>query len=221
MAIEMLAKVRRFVISKAGLSLTSLRATGTESLAIAVVEPEFTELTRAGRRFFLGQNAATTGIVSTATQVTTAPQWVIWNADPSRSYVFDHIGAIMTSTGALTAPGGIIVDACIFQAPAQTGAPSVAGTVVQSCSAGGFNSKAIIKTGVTITTPAAPTWFNVARSETINPVAFTIACINYDLRGRIIVPPGQGLGIVVYATPTGTPLFTPVAMWSELDLDLE
>ena len=218
MGIEMIAKVRRFVVGKAGISPITLRATGTESLAVAQVESDGTDMTRAGRRFMLGSSAAVTGIAPVASQATTTTRWAIWNADSSRSYVFDHLGVFLSS-GSLTAGNGVLVDVCLFQTPALTGANN-AGMTVASCSNGGPSSRAIVKSGTVITTPGAPNWYTIAKTDTSNTVAFTLGAANYDIRGRIIVPPGQGLGIVVYCAGS-SPLFVPFAIWNEVELDLE
>src|SRR5271169_4039214 len=105
MAMEVMSKIRRFAIGKAGLSPIVIRATGTESLAVAQVESDGQEMTRAGRRFWLGRSAAVTGIAPVQTQATTAAQWAIWNNDSSKSYVFDHIGTVLVSG---TAGAGIL-----------------------------------------------------------------------------------------------------------------
>ncbi len=219
MGMEMIAKIRRFIVGKAGMSPTVVRATGTESLAVAQVEPEGTELTRAGRRFYLGRSAAVTGIAPVAAQVTTAAHWAIWNADTSKAYVFDHIGAILVS-GTIAATTGASVDVCIFTSPATTGA-SAAGMTVASASNGGPSSRAIVTSGVSIATPTAPAWYTIAKNESTNTAVFTVAAINFDVRGRIIVPPGQGLGIVVYSAAGSSPLFAPLACWTEVEMDLE
>lgn len=224
MAMEVMSKIRRFAIGKAGLSPIVVRSTGVESLAVAQVESDGQEMTRAGRRFMLGRSAAVTGLAPAVTQVVTA-QWSIWNADSTKSYVFDHIGAVLVSgTAAVT----IEVMASIFTststAAITTGA-GIAGMKVQNCSNGSNNSKAIIGnnggTLITITTPSAPWWTPVAENNTANTAVLSVATTNYDLRGQIIVPPGQGLGINVYSAVGTTALYAPMAMWTEIELDLE
>ena len=217
MGMEMIAKIRRFVISKAGLSPIVLRATGTESLAVAQVESDGTEMTRAGRRFMLGRSAAVTGIAPIQSQATTVAQWAIWNGDSNRSYVFDHIGAVLVSG---TAGAGVFVDVCLFTTPVTTGS-SATGMTVASASNGGPSSRAIVTSTVTIATPASPTWYTVAKSDSSNTAVLSVAAINFDLRGRLIVPPGQGLGLVVYSGAGTSPLFAPTACWNEIELDLE
>ena len=220
MGIEMISKIRRFVIGKAGISPITVRSTGTESLAVAQVESDGTDMTRSGRRFMLGANAAGNGVAPIQAQATTTTQWAIWNNDLSRSYVFDHLGVLLIS-GTMAANSGIIVDTCLFTTPALTGA-STGNMVVTSCSNGGPSSRAIVKSGTVITTPSAPTWYPTAKSDSNGAwTIMTSMAANYDLRGRIIVPPQQGLGIVVYTAAGTSPLFVPFAMWSEIELDLE
>src|SRR5271165_2161883 len=116
MGIEIMSKIRRFAIEKAGLSPIVLRATETESLAVAQVESDGTDITRAGRRFMLGRSATVTGIAPFAAYTVTA-QWVIWNNDYQKSYIFDHIGAVLISTSAAGIASAVVM-AGIFQSPA-------------------------------------------------------------------------------------------------------
>src|SRR5271166_6128775 len=212
MSIELIAKARRFLVGKAGLSPIIARATGIESLAMAQVESAHAQSTIAGDRFQISLvTAIPTGVTSVVAQITTAPHWVIWNNDYQKSYIFDTLGMLIVS-GTLTAGSGVLIQCCLFQAPAQTGASTSADLVVTSCSNGGPSSKAILKTGVTITTPAAPIWYTIAKNDTTNIAASlqpSIAAINRDVRGRIVVPPQQGLGLSAYSTATGTPKFVP------------
>ena len=223
MAIELIAKVRRFVVGKAGLSPIIARATGMESLAVAQVESASKEGTQAGDRFQISLvTAIPTGGLTVAAQATTLAQFVIWNNDYQKSYVFDTLGMVIVA-GVLTSPFGFLVQCCLYQTPVQTGA-QYADLAVTSCSNGGPSSKAIIARAITLTTPAAPVWYTIAKSDvaaagvTLQP---QFAAVNRDLRGRIIVPPQQGLALNAYAITTGTPKFVPVASWTEVELDLE
>lgn len=224
MAIELIAKARRFLVGKAGQSPIVARATGLESLAVAIAEPGHTQSTVSGDRFHIALvTAIPTGVTSVVAQVTTAPHWVIWNNDYQKSYIFDTLGMLIVS-GVLTSGSGVLIQCCLFQAPAQTGASTSADLIVTSCSNGGPSSKAILKTGVTVTTPAPPVWYTIAKNDTTNIGASlqpSIAAINRDIRGRIIVPPQQGLGLAAYSTATGTPKFVPIGSWTEMELDLE
>jgi hypothetical protein len=214
--------VRRFLAMKSGKNQTELRFTHQESVAVGLVEPINFEFTRAGRRFFLGNSAAATGIAPVQAVPTTAAQWVIWNADPAATYFFEELGAILASG----TPGlGASLLFALFSAPAQTGS-SATGMSVQSASQGSRASKAIIKSGVTITTPAAPAWFQLDESrDAIAAAAFSTGYANglfrRDLAGAIAIQPGQGLGLAVMA-PTGTtPLYIPMARWVEQETDME
>lgn len=219
MGIEIMSKIRRFAVEKAGMSPIVLRATGTESLAVAQVESDGMEMARAGRRFMLGRSATVTGIAPFAAYTVTA-QWVIWNNDYQKSYIFDHIGAVLLSTSAAGIASAVVMTS-IFQTPAQTGA-NTGGMTVTNMSNGGPNSKAIVKSGlVAITTPSPAQWSPIAQNDSANTAALSIAAVNYDLRGMLIVPPQQGLGISVYSAVGTTSLWAPEASWIELEMDLE
>lgn len=213
------ATIRRFTEWFSGAGPKEARATGLESIAVAQTEPPGVELTRAGRRFMLGNNAAITGIANGTALPTTAAQWVLWNPDVKKTYFFEEIGMYLTS--GTPGVGGVLL-ACLFRTPAQLGA-SVTGTAIVSCSQGSLTSKMIVKNGVTITDSAAPVWYFLATNPSPNVTAFAASTYleHRTLQGRIAVPPGYGLGLSVVA-PAGTnPLFAPFATWVELASDLE
>ncbi len=116
------------------------------------------------------------------------------------------------------AGAGIVVHACHFTAPAQTGLAT--GLSAQNTSNSVTASVVAIKSGVTITAPALPFWYPVATNVNAATAVLSTYVMNMDLRGRIIVPPLQGLGLYV-SSPAGTsPLFTPSASWVEVESDL-
>jgi hypothetical protein len=196
------------------------RATGIESAAVDQVAPPKFELSRAGRRFHLAYNGtAPSGIAPVQALPTTAAQWAIWNADKNRALLMETLGLFPFS--GTPGVGGVLL-ACLFAAPAQTGAQA-AGIVVANMSNGGLASKAFIKSGVTITDPAAGLWMPVAENPSPNVGAFPGSGIiaNRNLQGSIIVPPQMGLGLVALALAGTTPLFGPIAEWSEIEADLE
>jgi hypothetical protein len=213
---------RRFLALRAGKNQTEVRFTDQESIAVAQVEPPNFEMTRAGRRFWLGNTAGATGIAPVQAVPTTAAQWVIWNADPSATYFFEELGMFLTSgTPGL---GGTLWGA-LFQTPAQLGA-NATGMTATSMSTGGRASRAIVKSGVTVTQPAAPTWYPLMQSiEGITAAAFStgygMTFERRDIGGAIAIQPGQGLALAVLG-PTGTtPLFAPFARWVEQETDME
>src|SRR5260221_4505326 len=165
------AVFRRFTILKSGKGPTEARATFLESLAVGAVDPINLEMTRANRRFMLGSSAAISGIANVAALPTTLAQWAIWNADPVRTYFFEEIGMYLQPAGSVGAAGDVggVLLCCLFQTPAQTGS-NVAGISVSSCSKNAGpsgtsqGSAAIVKTSVTITTPAGPNRYPVATS---------------------------------------------------------
>jgi hypothetical protein len=212
-------KYRRFSPYKAGEAAADVRITHQESLAVAQVEAPGFELTRASRRFHLGYNgSAPTGIAPVQAIPTTAAQWTIWNADPSKTYWFETLGAFPIS--GTPGVGGLLL-ASIFTLPAQTGFST--GLAVASASNGGMYSKAAIKSGVTITAPATPLWFPVADNQpgAVGGGVGGNQIINRAIAGRIAVPPLCGLGLAVLALAGTTPLFVPIAEWTEIETDLE
>lgn len=210
---------RRFQALRSGKGPIDARLTGAESLAVAQVEPPGMEMSRAGRRFNLGYSAAPTGIAPVQALPTTAAQWLIWNADPTRAYWMETLGVYDTS--GTPGVGGVLL-AALVSLPANTGGSS-AGISVASASNGGLASKAIVKSAVTITQPAAPTWVPIADNPSPNVGAFpgSATMVNRNLFGQLVIPPNQGLALAVLALAGTTPLFAPFGTWCELESDLE
>jgi hypothetical protein len=177
------------------------------------------------KRFVAGPSAAVTGKAPVQAVPTTAAQWVIINnaavdSNAERSTTANHmffedIGMFLTSG----TPGqGGSLWACLFTAPV-TGT-SDAGMTVANAHGGAATSAAVIKSAVTISTPAAPTWFLLDFSwNTIAPAAYSTGYNNplaaRDQGGRISIPPGTGLGLAVVAPAGTTPLYAPFARWTE------
>lgn len=195
------------------------RGTEMGSVAGAQVEPPGFEMSRAGKRFILGNSAAITGIAPVQVLPTTAPQFSIWNASTTKALIFEQIGVYLTA--GTPGVGGILLG-CLYTLPASTGS-TYAGTAITSASGGSIASATIVKTAVTVTTPAAPNWFPLATNPGPNVTAFAASTFleNRLLGGTIIVPPQSGLGLAVVAPAGTTPLFAPFAMWCETDCTLE
>lgn len=219
MIIEQIA--RRFTALKAGQATLMARGTHLESLAVGQVEPLQYEMARAGRTFQIAYNGTVpTGIAPVQAFPTTAAQWAVFNADASKSYAFKEIGVLLFSgTKGL---GGELL-ACLFQAPAQLQANQATGLVVANASGGSaIASRAVIRSAVTITGPALPSWFVVADDTlAVATVGPGNAIANRNIQGAIIVPPGWGLGLAVLAPAGTSPLYLPLGSWAEIESDLE
>lgn len=192
-------------------------ASGYGAMRVAFVDQERADLTRAGRRFKLGYTAAPTGIAPVTAIPTTAAQWTIFNTSTTDTYTFEELGVHLYNG---TAAAGVVVVACFFTTPAQTGFGT--GIAAQSCSASTTRvSTAAVKSGVTVTLPAAPAWFHVAKSESANTGVGSVMAFNDQLKGGLMLPPLTGLGIATLSGAGTSPLYIPVATWTEGAQDLE
>jgi hypothetical protein len=211
---------RRFQALRVAKGPLDARSTFTESLAVAQVEPDGHEMTRAGRRFSIGWNGtAPTGIAPVQAMPTTAAQWVLWNGDQAKTYALTALGALLFSgTKGL---GGTLL-ATIFSTPSQQDLAQATGVAIVNHSASAIGSKAVVKSGITLTGPGVPVWTPVAEDilavATIGPAT---AIINRIKAGRLAIPPQKGLGLVVLAPAGTTPLYLPIAEWIELETDME
>lgn len=191
-------------------------ASGTGALRTSWTEPPGLELSRSGARFAMGQSAALTGIAPVQAMPTTAAQWSFWNASSTKSLVFEMLGAYTTS--GVAGVGSTVV--CAHYA-SPSSATTKAGITIANLANSTNTSVARINSGVTITSPTAPGWFIVGRDDSANTVALNVLAFSDNLYGTIIVPPLRGLALCVIA-PTGTtPLYAPMAQWTEVALDLE
>lgn len=210
---------RRFGPLRVAKGPLDLRATFTESLAVEQVSAPGHEMTRAGRHFHIAYNGTVpTGIAPVQAFPTTAAQWVIWNTDPAKTYCFYALGAFLFSgTSGL---GGELL-ATVVNAPAQVGASS-AGLVVVNAAGSVIGSRAIVKSGVTLTDPAVPLWAPVAEQVGAAAIVGPASCI-YNRGGRVLkeVPPGKGLALAVLAPAGTSPLYLPLAEWDEIETDME
>jgi len=210
---------RRFTALKSGKGPLDARFTHQESLAVALVEPEGFEMTRAGRRFRSAFNGtAPTGIAPVQAMPTTAAQWVLWNGDTIKSYVMTSVGVILFS--GTQGVGGTLLGA-IFTAPNQNGLAQATGLAVQNMSGSAIGSKAVIKSSITLTAPATPLWSPVAALPDAADTAGGQAGPITDIKGRLIIPPQYGLALAVLSAAGTTPLFLPFFDWLELETDLE
>lgn len=195
---------------------TYTRMSGSGATRVSQTESQGLEMSRAGRRFYIGQSAALTGIAPVQAMPTTAAQWVIWNTSLTKSMVFDSVG---TYTTAGTAGAGSVLVGAIITLPATTTTKS--GITIASSSGSTQTSVALVNSGVTVTSPAAPAWRFLARALTADTAALNVTAVEPYVDGKIIVPPLRGLALSVIA-PTGTsPLYAPTAEWVEIELDLE
>ncbi len=195
-------------------SIYKPRATQTGAVSVAITEPEGMDATRAGKRFAICRSAGVTGIAPVQAQPTTNANWTLFNTSSSLVCWFDSLGVVLdTGVGGAT---GISVYICDFTLPAQTGYAT--GLSVQSMNGGSASTTIAIKSGVTVTTPAAPFWYPIAgASSAITPGILGTTVINNDLHGKIALRPGHGLGITVCGATGTSPLYGPAGSWVELN----
>lgn len=193
-----------------------LNQTETSAVRISITEPEGVDYGRNGSRFYLGNNAAVTGIGPIQALATTTAQWTLFNPSTSgKAYVFDTFGLWLVSGTAGTT--GNVGSYTIFSLPAQTGLAS--GCAIASCDGSANTSSLACKSNITITTPAAPVWIPFSDNESLGSAVDSLVLVASELRGRIIIPPGQGLGLNAAGAAGSSPLFAPFARWYELSMN--
>ena len=198
------------------------RLTGLQSLAVAQVEGEGDEATRAGLRFYLGTSGAT-GIAPVQAVPTTAAHWMIWNPNGQTVTAFlDTLGMQLTSGTA--GAGGEFYGAFIGPkfAPATVPTISTSSCLIQNVNPlSARQSNLICVSAQTLVNIAASNWVPLGAMDTIGTILGQTRMQNLDLKGKICIPPGCGLALAV-VSPTGTsPLWAPYGSWREYATDLE
>ncbi len=189
---------------------------GYGAIRVAQVDSPGAELTRAGRRFSLSTLAGVTGIAPTQVINTVVTNWMLYNTSTTDSFIFDELGVFLVSG---TAGLGITVMACLFTTPAQTGFST--GVNIASRSNSARVSAMSVKSGQSITAPAAPAWFPIAYSGLTASAVLSVLTVSDKLEGKLICPPGFGVGIHVLSPAGSSPLFAAHASWTEAAMDLE
>lgn len=215
---------RRFTQLKSlAKGMDGIRGTGMESVAVGQVEPTGFERTRAGLCFDIGF-LAVTGIAPVQAIPTTAAQWLIYNPT-QKAMAFDEIGMVLVSG---TAGAGILVLGALvgqgtLPATLPTGNSANIFPATRSDGAGAptKSSGAIIVASQTLANSPNRGWRVLAKSDTTNTAILSVAAINAELNGELIIRPGQGLALCTLSPAGTTPLYAPHGVWTELDTDIE
>jgi len=224
--LELKGLIRKFGQNVAQ-GLTTVRTTFNESLAIAQVEGEGDESTRAGIRFSFGWIASVTGIAPVVAIPTTAAQWLLWNpSDNVNTIWIDELGmSEVSATGSTGTPSWWFAGRKVFQSGALctcTGATipivSAADMIIapRGAAAAGY-SGLIIASGVTLTQAGSPFEPICESLQTVGTVGLLeMSCTNRDIKGKISLPPGTGYALTTFGTATtNTPLYAPHGTYRE------
>lgn len=194
----------------------SLRGTGNQSLAVAQVEPEWCERSRAGQMFYGGCGVIANGIAPVQAIPTTTATLALFNneADGGRSLLIEELNFFL---GSGTPDAGATLLAGVSLAPIT--APSAASNYATvSASSGGKASRAIWATAVTLATGTK--WRAIGSYPQLAAATPGQGAGPFSVRG-LIVPPRYAVGFAILSGTGTTPLFSITAAWSELVLDLE
>lgn len=215
-------ELRRWATQKLGSAWKTLRGTQFESLAIASVEPDGLEMTRAGKRFRIQVVSTVTGIAPVQAFPTTAAQWLLYNPSPTKTKVLDSIGVVPFSGtagvgvllwGALVGPGNLPTT------PPVANATGVA--VVQANAPLGSTGDLIVASAQTLAAAPVRGYALLAEGGSPNTAVLSVAAVNRDIKGKVIIPPLCGLALAVTSPAGTTPLFVPVGEYTDLEIENE
>ncbi len=216
MSLLIQAEIRRFVKQAYGSASKILRLTGYESLSVAQNEPARYELSRAGFRYFGGNQIIANGIAPVTAIPTTTATVALYNSSFNNSIVLERLGFWL---GSGTPAAGATLLATVSSQPIAT-APSLAtGWGSQSASGSASTSNAVWGTAVTL--PSAGAWFQVQSTQQLAAVNVGQGFSPEDFEGAIIVKPRCALGLAILSGAGTTPLYGISATWTELESELE
>jgi len=224
MLFELKGEVRAF-LKNVQKGLTTIRMTMNESLAVAQVEGEGDESTRAGIRYSFGWISTVTGQAPVQAIATTTAAWLLWNPITNPATVFiDTLGIDMVSgTGGAT-PAVFLAGRKVWASSptlstvttANTPAASATGMVttnegVQAAS----QSQLLIASAVTIV--AGSPFEIVAESPqpVASPTVLTVSMTNRDIKGKLALSPGSGYALNIYGAAGTSPLYAPHGTYRE------
>lgn len=202
-----------------------VRATALQSQAVGAVEAPGFEMSRCGRRFEVGFLSTVTGIAPVQALPTTAAQWLLYNPSTTKSVSIDELGVVLVSG---TAGAGVVLLAGkVGPGTLPSSLPTTSATGIKTAPANDGTttpsrvSQLVIASGQTLA--AAPTngWREVAKSDSANTAILSVAAINPEINGEMVIRPLCGLALVV-TSPAGTsPLYVPHVVYGEYQVDIE
>jgi hypothetical protein len=206
---------------------TQGRLTDVGSLAFDQVKELGDEMTRGGVRYHMSA-AGATGVAAGTTVPSTAASWFIYNPLSNNvTAFFDRLAVINTAgTGGATA-GALWICLCKPSfAPSTVVTASAANVTINNANC--VSSKAsnlLVASGQSLQNAAAGNWFPIAcvpgNSATAVLIDGLLIDTGFNLRGRIAIPPGCGIGMYVVMATANSPVFAPLASWREYLTDLE
>jgi len=206
-----------------GFGQNPARGTSLDAIAVSQTEPPGFDRARAGYSFETGFTSSVVGIAPTQQIPTTAAQWLLYNGG-TRFAVIDEIGVVLVSG---TAAAGVVLLGSLGgpgRLPATVPTANATGIAIKSRSDGAINSSKssslVLASSQTLASAPAG-WTVYAKSDSANTSALSVAAMNTDIKGNIIIRPGQGLALNVTSGTGTSPLFVPQIVWSEFDADVE
>lgn len=195
------------------------------SVAVAQIEPSDYELARNGMAFALGIKNTGAGQAPQTTPPTVTPGFVLYNPPTSnKNVVLRGLGAYPI-TGTPTA-GYVLMAGMLGAASLPTSIPTAnTANYFWGSTSDGASSKQgslIIAGGLTLTAAPQNGYFPLSFYGGANTGFMGSAAINFELRGSILIKPGQAIALGVCENGAGTtPLFAPVAYGNEFNAKTE
>lgn len=209
----------RFIVKQFGQDTQGLSGTGAGSVRVAELEPPFTELGRAGRRFVASPGVVANAVAPVTDMPTTASMYAVYNGEPAsgKSYLIEALSGYLASGTA--AVGATII--CGVTTGAQAAVPAAGtGVLVKSASGSALGTRAVYASGLALTN--APAWFPIGGNG--QSAGTTPGLGGYPLMlppGMFIVPPGYCFAMHVLSGAGTSAKYSLGCIWSELELDLE
>lgn len=197
------------------------RSTSLGSLATAQVELSRTELSRAGRYFFGGNQIIANGIAPVTAIPTTAISAGLYNAGVADSLLLDYVAGPWVGSGTPTAGCTLLCGISDQKAAGTTAIANMTGWSSRAA-CGSASRKTVALWDATATfTAANTTWFSLGSNMQLAAATVGQGSPAIVLHGGISVPPGFEVGFAILSGAGTTPLYGLSAGWAELPIDVE
>ena len=168
-------------------------------------------------QIFVIETFATAGVAPTAAPQTTAPKWLLYNANPEggKSLVLLSASVAVEDQTAAIGIGLIVCSALGTQAVVSS---DFSGTI-KTCADGSQKKPTVFLDDTPTLQGGTPAWLPIAGSFDTTNASTVWSALRGEVKGILIAPPKGGFGLDVMGPTTNTVLYAPSFVIAEVQLN--
>ncbi len=165
---------------------------------------------------FIVETFATAGVAPTAGPQTTAPKWLLYNANPDGGKSLVLLSASVAVEDQTSAIGiGLIVASAL--GPQTVVSSDFSGTI-KTCADGSQKKPQVFLDDTPTLIGGTPAWLPIAGSFDTTNASTVWSAIRGEAKGILVAPPKGGLALDVMGPTTNTVLYAPSFVIAEVQL---